>query len=54
MIVTITYAIETNDLNSLVLNDIETITRHGEVIIFIDVFGETYTFHYSNIIFSVR
>ena len=54
MTVTITYATETNELESLILNDVTNIILCGEVIMFIDSIAGTYTYHYSNIIFSVR
>lgn len=52
MTVTITYATD-NELKSIVLNGIATITRHGDIIIFIDVFGDIHTYYYCDITFSV-
>lgn len=54
MTVTITYATETNELMSLVLNDVTNIIMCGETIMFIDSIAGTYTYHYSNIIFTAR
>ena len=54
MTVTITYATETNELNSIVLNDVVVIARYGEEVIFLDSMGDTHTYYYANIIFSIR
>ena len=53
MTLTITYATDNNELKSLVLNEIVTITCHGDDIIFTDVFGRTHIYCYCDITFSV-
>lgn len=53
MTVTITYATDNNELKSIVLNEITTITCHGDDITFIDMFGKTHTYYYCDITFSV-